>query len=86
MEKKMKIEVDDQMIQNVTDEICAKIDELLANEVDPLIISGILMAQSMQMYRTVLPEEDFQQFANELPKMAQQAKKWETGDSGPKIH
>lgn len=82
----MKMEVNDQMIQDTTDKICAKIDELLGDAVDPLIISGVLMAQSLQMYRTVLPEEDFEKLADELPNMAQQAKKWEVGEDGPKIH
>ena len=82
----MKVEVDDQLIQDATDRICARIDELLGEAVDPLIISGVLMAQALQMYRTVLPEQDYQHLADELPNMAQQAKKWEVDENGPKIH
>ena len=82
----MKVEVDDQVIQDATDRICAKIDELLGEAVDPLVISGVLMAQALQMYRTVLPEEDYQRLADELPNMAQQAKRWEVDENGPKIH
>lgn len=82
----MKVEVDDQVIQDATNRICAKIDELLGEAVDPLVISGVLMAQALQMYRTVLPEEDYQRLADELPNMAQQAKRWEVDENGPKIH
>ena len=79
------MEVNDQMIQDATDDIVAKIDELLGKEVDPLAIAGVLMAQSLQMYKTMLPEGDYKQLAEELPNMAEQTKKWEINDA-PKLH
>lgn len=81
----MKMEVNDQMLQDTTDDVVAKIDELLGKEVDPLAIAGVLMAQSLQMYKTMLPEEDFKMLSEELPKMAEQTKKWEI-DNAPKLH
>jgi DNA polymerase III delta subunit len=81
----MKIEVNDQMLQDVTNDIVAKIDELLGKEVDPLAIAGVLMAQALQMYKTMLPEGDYKQLAEELPNMAEQANKWEI-DNATKLH
>ena len=51
----------------------------------PLAIAGVLMAQALQMYKTMLPEGDYKQLAEELPNMAEQANKWEI-DNATKLH
>jgi len=81
----MKMEVNDQMLQDTTDEVVKKIDELLGKDVDPLAVAGVLMAQALQMYKTMLPEGDYKQLAEELPNMAEQANKWEI-DNATKLH
>jgi len=43
------------------------------------------MAQALQMYKTMLPEGDYKQLAEELPNMAEQANKWEI-DNATKLH
>jgi hypothetical protein len=39
-------------------ETLAMIDKLIADH-DPLVIAGVMMAQSMSLYRSTLSEEDY---------------------------
>jgi hypothetical protein len=48
---------EDQVLE-VYRETLAMIDKLIADH-DPLVIAGVMMAQSMSLYRSTLSEEDY---------------------------
>lgn len=51
------IDKEDQVLE-VYKETLSMIDKLIADH-DPLVIAGVMMAQSLSLYKSILTEEDF---------------------------
>jgi hypothetical protein len=44
-------------------------EELYRNE-DPLMVAGIMMAQAMKIYKSILPEDEFKSLTNHISETA----------------
>jgi|TARA_R110002074_G_scaffold35627_1_gene97283 hypothetical protein len=49
----------------VMEELYRKIEQLTINE-DPLLIAGIMMAQALTIYKSMLTEEEFNRLAEHI--------------------
>lgn len=52
--------VDDRKLNQAYDIIFKQVEKLTKEGVEPIVIAGTLMAQSMRLYRTVLSDDDFE--------------------------
>ena len=52
--------VDDRKLNKAYDIIFEQVEKLTKDGVEPIVIAGTLMAQSMRLYRTVLSDDDFE--------------------------
>jgi|TARA_B100001094_G_scaffold313750_1_gene351864 hypothetical protein len=52
--------VDDRKLNKAYDIIFQQVEKLTKDGVEPIVIAGTLMAQSMRLYRTVLSDDDFE--------------------------
>ena len=52
--------VDDRKLNKAYDIIFEQVEKLTKDGVEPFVIAGTLMAQSMRLYRTVLSDDDFE--------------------------
>jgi hypothetical protein len=52
--------VDDRKLNQAYDIIFQQVEKLTKDGVEPIVIAGTLMAQSMRLYRTVLSDDDFE--------------------------
>lgn len=52
--------VDDIKLNKAYDIIFQQVEKLTKDGVEPIVIAGTLMAQSMRLYRTVLSDDDFE--------------------------
>ena len=48
------------------DRIFKQVDDLTKEGVEPIVIAGTLMAQSMRLYRTLLSEPDFEKLMDTI--------------------
>ena len=51
---------DDRKLNQAYDIIFEQVEKLTKDGVEPIVIAGTLMAQSMRLYRTVLSDDDFE--------------------------
>ena len=52
--------VEDRKLNKAYDIIFEQVEKLTKDGVEPIVIAGTLMAQSMRLYRTVLSDDDFE--------------------------
>ena len=52
--------VDDRKLNKAYDILFEQVEKLTIDGVEPIVIAGTLMAQSMRLYRTVLSDDDFE--------------------------
>ena len=57
---------DDKELNEAYDKIFQQVEELTKEGVEPIVIAGTLMAQSMRLYRTLLSEPDFEKLMDTI--------------------
>jgi len=63
----MKDEMTDYELEDAYEEIFKTITKQLSEGVDPLVVSGSLMAIAVRLYRTILNDDDFARVLNAIP-------------------
>lgn len=57
----------DYELEDAYEEIFKTITKQLSEGVDPLVVSGSLMAIAVRLYRTILNDDDFARVLNAIP-------------------
>ncbi len=57
---------EDKELNEAYDRIFQQVEQLTKEGVEPIVIAGTLMAQSMRLYRTLLSEPDFEKMMDTI--------------------
>lgn len=72
-------------IEAVYEQYMSMTNKLLTEQTDPLQVAGVLMAQAMQLYKTILTEEDYTKLLEKIMSSKDQVRKF-TEDIPKHVH